>query len=440
MRHDYERHTMKKYSPIIVSIGVLIVTVLIGLITNLITNNPPVWLQTLSSPILLVALVILAAGLVIIQIRSQNGVPATQTGNRNQSSESHEYQLPSRRYRIGNISANVFMDLMGGGDFSFDCNNLNFEYEHVVEPLPESIEARRDSRLKQLESDARERGHVFFNGPAIRLHSFSLNIIQAPNGREEKNPILFFRPTSWYDYALSNRNLEEKVLIAERNVVTTIRDEYADESKLVTTRTIQWIKLTNILTVTVIMVSQDGKILLGRRTDRVDNSRGVFVASAAENMHRWKDEPSDPSDQWSLPKGIADVGDNVTWDYRPFSCPNPFFTVLRGLREELAAEIADSVAIEDIKFLSLAWNLTHFQPHLIAYVPVKMSMQEIENILDSSRGEDNWEANVIPVAFEPSGKLKEFLKNYEFADISKAAILRSLVHIYGYEAVNKGLG
>lgn len=430
---------MKKYLPTIISVGVLIVTVLIGLITNLITNNPPVWLQTLSSPLILVALVVLAVVLVIIQIRSQNSIPL-QVGPPNSSTEPPKLQLPARRYRVGNITANVFMDLMGGGDQSFDCNNLNFEYEHVVEPLPEPIEARRDSRIKQLEAEARERGHVFFNGPAIRLHSFSLNITQASNGREEKNPILYFRPTNWYDYALSNRNLDEKILIPGRNVITTIRDEYADEEKLVTTRTIQWIKLTNILTVTVIMVSQDGKTLLGRRTDRVDNSRGVFVASAAENMHRWKDEPSDPSDQWSLPKGRTGLGDKITWDYRPLSCPNPFFTVLRGLGEELAAEIADSVTVEDIKFISLAWNLTHFQPHLIAFVPVKMPMSEIDKILDSSRGEDNWESTLIPVAFEPGGKLKELLVNYEFADISKAAILRSLVHVYGYEAVNKGLG
>ena len=430
---------MKKYLPTIISVGVLIVTVLIGLITNLITNNPPVWLQTLSSPLILVALVILAVVLVIIQIRSQNSI-RSQAGNSNSSTEPPKLQLPARRYRVGNITANVFMDLLGGGDQSFDCNNLSFEYEHVVEPLPEPIEARRDARLKQLEAEARERGHVFFNGPAIRLHSFSLNITQASNGREEKNPILYFRPTSWYDYALSNRNLDEKILIPGRNVITTIRDEYADEDKLVTTRTIQWIKLTNILTVTVIMVSQDGKTLLGRRTDRVDNSRGVFVASAAENMHRWKDEPSKSSDQWSLPKGRAGIGDNITWDYRPLSCPNPFFTVLRGLREELAAEIANSVAIEEIKFISLAWNLTHFQPHLIAFLPVKMPMNEIDKILDSSHGEDNWESTLIPVAFEPGGKLKELLVNYNLLILARQQSLDRLVHVYSYEAVNKGLG
>lgn len=346
-------------------------------------------------------------------------------------------QFSARRYRIGDVQADVYMDLLGGGDQYFDRNNLKFEYKHEWASLPEPIERGRKTRIENMEREAKEKGQIFFNGPAIRLQSFDLNVIQSTNGKEEKQPILYLRPTCWHDFALANRDINEKILVGKD--YKTIKEEYADENNLVSSRNVDWIQLTNILTISIVMVTRDNWTLLGRRTKRVDNASDVFTASAAENIHRWKDEPSDPDNPWSLPKGLADDGVNVTWDYKPSACPNPFFTVLRGIREEVAEEVAKAATVDDVKFLSLAWNFANFQPHLYGFLKIDMRKDEIEKILSASRGDDNWEANLVPVAFEPSGQLKNYLKNQKWAEVSKGAILRSLVHVHGYEEVNKGL-
>jgi len=341
----------------------------------------------------------------------------------------------ARRYRVGKIETDVYMDLLGGGDQWFDRTNLTFDYKHEWMPLPELIEKDREPSMAAVEKEAKEKGHILFNGPAIRLHSFDLNVVQSKNGKEEKNPVLHLRPTCWHDFVLTNRRLDEKI-----QGDLTIRDLYADEDKLVTKRNVDWIELTNILCITVVMLTSDNYTLLGRRTERVDNSSGIFAASAAENMHRWKDEPSLSNDLWSTPKSLAGgSSSNVNWDYAPSACPNPFFAAWRGIREEIAEEVAKSVNVDDIKFLSLAWNLPNFQPHLYAFVQVGMKMDELDRILDAGRGDDSWESNLLPVKFEPSGPLKDILFNEKWAEISKGAVLRSLVHVYGYEEVNKAL-
>jgi len=175
------------------------------------------------------------------------------------------------------------------------------------------------------------------------------------------------------------------------------------------------------------------------RTNLVDNARKVYTASAAENIHRWKDEPSIFGDSWSKPKWLAQPKEKckVDWDYEPKMCPNPFFTALRAVDEEIAKEVAQAATVDNVEFLSLAWDLHSFHPHLYAIVRIKMPITEVERIVKGSRAADSWEATLFPVRFEPKGELKKYLADATWAEISKGAVLRALVHEYGYDDVDK---
>jgi len=176
--------------------------------------------------------------------------------------------LSANGYSVGRFRANVYLDLLGGGDQVFDRHNLNFNYQHKWVLLPNSIQKKRESWIKEEENEAKINGSAFFNGPAIRLHSFQLNVYQSSGGDERKMPLLQFRPTCWYDYVVSNRRIDMGVSVPEKSF-TTIRAEYADERTLILTRKIDWIQLSNILTVSVVLVTEDCWTLLGLRTNLV---------------------------------------------------------------------------------------------------------------------------------------------------------------------------
>ncbi len=195
------------------------------------------------------------------------------------------------RYRVGQAEARVLVDLLGGGDETFDRRSIQFEYLHEWVPLSPLISERRDRWIEEEKEDAQRRAKELFNGPCVRLHSFRLNIDQSDDGDERKRPTLILRPTCWFDYVVSNKRLDQALLIAPSQL-TTLRAECADEGRLCSTRETAWIALSNILTVSVVLLTTDRWTVVGRRTNRVDNARGVLQASAAENVHRWKDEPS----------------------------------------------------------------------------------------------------------------------------------------------------
>jgi nucleoside phosphorylase len=353
------------------------------------------------------------------------------------SSEAGKIIIP--RYTVGNISTNVYMDLIGGGDEVFDKKSIYFDYVHDFIPLPKPIERDREAVIGKLEQKTKESGTAFFNGPAIRLHSYGLNIKQCDDGEERKEPILHLRPTCWYDFALSNNRLDDQIYIPGKGF-STIRREYADEERLVLERTIDSIELTNILCITVVLTTRDNWTLVGIRTKLVDNYDRQFATTCAENIHRWKDEPSSPSDFWSPSKAmLKEKGSNISWDYCPNSCPNPFFTAIRGIKEEVSEEVAKLLTVNDISFLSVAWNIEKFQPHLIAIVSVDMTINELKDIVNAKPGSDMWEATLLPVPFSPTGELRDLLFERQWAEISKSAIMRSLVHKYGYKDVDKAL-
>lgn len=361
----------------------------------------------------------------------------------NSSMNIHKVPVSNERliipgYSLGSVNAEVYLGLLGGGTEIFTRQTLTFQYDHEWVPLPDIINEQRDILIADQVKDAQLKGHELFNGPAIRLHSFNLGIYQDKNGEEKKCPQLFLRPTCWYDYSISNKIIDKKFLISGKGE-STIRNEYADATRLLRTHSIDWIQLSNILTITVVLITKDSWTLLGRRTRHVDNASQLLSASSAENIHRWKDEPSDPANPWSRPKRFTEIGKEIGWDYKPLACPNPFFTAIRAIEEEVSEELSKVISYDDVTFLSLAWDQLGFNPHLYASIRIDITMHELQHVLDGSRGRDSWESTLIPVKFEPTGMLKEFLLNEDWAQISKGAILRTLVQEYSYAEVNKNL-
>lgn len=354
-------------------------------------------------------------------------------------------------YQVGRFIANVFVELLDGGDAGFKRGSLRFKYRHKWEHLPKPVQEKQELWIREQQRDARVKKHDFFNGPAIRLHSLHPNTQQTTPGPEGKNPIIELRPSCWYDYAASNKQIDQKVFVPGKGMVS-IRSEYADFSRLLSTRNVNWVRLSNILTISIVLVVRDpnskkGKwTLLGQRTDRVDNARGLLSASAAENMHRWLDEPSIIGDFWSKPKWLTEgkrarsVRKNseaiVDFAYEPVTCPNPFFTVIRAVHEEISRDIARGITEDDITFLTVAWDIGGFNPHLYASVTIDCPIKDVKRLIRGGRRADT-EATILPIRFEPAGELERYLADAQWAEISKGAVLRALVHEYGHDEVDR---
>jgi hypothetical protein len=350
--------------------------------------------------------------------------------------DSHTTRL---RYAIGQVEAKVAL-LLGTGDESFDWRTMRFEYSHEWVPLHPLIDSHREQWIAEEAVDARERDITLFNGPCVRLHSFGPGVNQAGDGTERKTPVLSLRPTCWFDYVASNRWLDREFAGPDGKVIT-LRPELADERAILDLQPSR-IQLSNILTVSVVLLTEDGWTVVGRRTGLVDNTRGVYQASAAENVHRWKDEPSDSSNPWSLPHYLAAPGarnPRVDYDYAPKAPPNPFFTALRGLREEVGREVGNQSTFEQVRCLGLAWDWLNFNPHLYMFVRISLSSIEVQRSIDAGRAEDRFEVTPELMRFEPRGQLRDLLVDGEVADVSKGVLLRALVHAFGYPEVTRSL-
>lgn len=337
-------------------------------------------------------------------------------------------------YQVGKIRADIFLDLLGGGDEEFTSNDVRIDYEHVFSDLPPIINESREEVLHKIREYNEANGREFFNGPTIRLHAVNLGIDQDPGGEEKKHPILLFRPTSWFDYVLTNQRLDVPI----SGLGLTLREAYADESRLVNSRRIDWIPFSNILTCTVVLISRDNYVRITRRSERVDNSSGVYAASVAENVHRWKDEIWDLSSPWYSQPSRRD-SKNVDYSYKPSGIVSPFLTALRGIREEIGDDVAESVSPDDIKLISIAWNLSAYQPHMIFKVRSNLPRLELEQIERGSTAPDDWEATGYWLPFELNAPLVTHLSSSKWAEISKGAILRALVHEYGFKKAHNSL-
>ncbi|HXF40494.1 MAG TPA: toll/interleukin-1 receptor domain-containing protein, partial [Blastocatellia bacterium] len=121
------------------------------------------------------------------------------------------------KYGVGRFTANVYLGLLDGHDGGFTRESIQFAYNRNWKILPDPIEQKRDVWIKDMDQDARIHGKVFFNGPAIRLDSLDYN---PHSGTEVKTPVLEFRPTCWHDYAISNKQIEESVLVPGKGLVS----------------------------------------------------------------------------------------------------------------------------------------------------------------------------------------------------------------------------
>ncbi len=169
-------------------------------------------------------------------------------------------------YRVGCVEAHTQVDLLGGGDEVFDRRSIRFEYQHVWAPLHPLVEEHKQEWLKEALAEADERGTQRFNGPCVRLHSFQPGIGQAADGAERKAPVLSLRPTRWFDHICSNRRMDKEFTVSPGRF-TTLRAACADEER-VATRRIEEIALSNILTVSVVLVTPDGWTIVARARGR----------------------------------------------------------------------------------------------------------------------------------------------------------------------------
>jgi hypothetical protein len=155
------------------------------------------------------------------------------------------------------------------------------------------------------------------------------------------------------------------------------------------------------------------------------------------------DEPSTEGDFWSTPNYLAFPEDyknrNIENDYRPKTCPNPYWTVIRGVAEECSRSLAGELKPENVYFVALGWDDFGFNPHLYAVVRAPISGNALAGYLASGDRDNQGETNPFVVPFTLDGELRALLRGKGWAEHSKAAVLKALAHEYGQHDAHAGL-
>jgi hypothetical protein len=266
--------------------------------------------------------------------------------------------------------------------------------------LPDEIREVKKRILKRKKKEAKTKGQVFDNHPGYKL--LKIEMRREIRKAERKQKIyLTFGPTDFYTSVATNQSLDEPILKSEKGF-TTIRRKYIKEMDLNEPNYLENSFLSNMFGVALATITEDGKIILQRRSQRVYMGPEKLTLATAENMIRGLDEDKDGR-------------------------PNPFITAKRCIKEELGEEID----LEDVTFLGFGVRLDNLLPQALGMVKLRSKSSDISFV----KARDRWEGKNFLEDFTINALKKYFRERYLISDTAKLTILLALIHEYGVEGV-----
>ena len=257
-----------------------------------------------------------------------------------------------------------------------------YQYPSDVEPFSAKLLAEAEQRKG------------YFTTPCARLITMHDEQAQLPNGEEARRTKLLLGPVTWDQYSVMHEYLRRPLF---DNEPKTIIERHADMAHMFETGgDMSEIRLTQCLSVNMVIVSADGYGFFHRRATRNQMSTGVLSGMINENMHRFHDEAISPTRLTTLfPERSKEDAKRLHVDhyYKPVSVPSPVLTARRGLGEE-ATKALLPYSPEDctnIHFLNMAFTFLHRKPVMIGVIQLPIGRSAIESLIRSKPGIDHRE-------------------------------------------------
>lgn len=267
--------------------------------------------------------------------------------------------------------------LWGASFQSITEDALKLEYEHRSFPSPvESAQGYKDS-IRNKTEDAASKQKEFFNGPCVRLLRFSARA-SAKGGTAAENIELSLDlgPISWHQYTFLNERIEEAQPLKTFNSPTAKNIGLRD---IVESGDLRLSNASNILDTATTVVTVDGFVGYQVRSNLVSADPGKLTSAVAENMNRWMDE-SDPSDYTKLldpTRVYRKRNERADHTFVPYSPPNPFATVRRGLDGELTEGLSSKVTAKNLRLLGLSYDLETGHPSALFALFLEMTADQL---------------------------------------------------------------
>lgn len=273
----------------------------------------------------------------------------------------------------------------GWTDTDIEIHHTNSSWE-----LPKKLRLARDKQYKNLEVSK------FTNNPSFRLNSFE---------KTKKGPsklILNLSPITFFEYYSVYKLLHLPFLI-DSSSTQTVMEKYGSEAmQLAKSEDKKKKPLPNIINLQCILVTNDNKIVLNRRSETVGFLPSHWSASFEETMEK---------NDHSLIEAVT-----------------------RGVYEEFGDIVRDS--IHDARILSI-----NFEYHSMAIAPlclvrIDKSFEEIKKLREFAK--DRWEASAIDYLDLNLNALDALVSNRLWHPSSRKRVLECLFNQFGIEETVRG--
>jgi transcriptional regulator with XRE-family HTH domain len=267
---------------------------------------------------------------------------------------------------------------------------------------PDASLSESGALYKELIEDSKrkafENGGKFYNGPCARLIKFDQSLSdQLEDGEEPTVITLHLGPVGWFDYTVLNTYLDYEI-----KGRVSIRQRFAPSAPVLDNPyDVSWCRLSNILTVLVVPITEDGYGVLQLRSPVVSEARNRYISGISENMHRHWDEAA----KWDLGHRINRILNRQeraqrgeiqpavrSNSFTPSGVLSPLLTAQRGFYEEISEGLAQKIPLSAYTFLNLGWTFEYFHPVLIGIVVTGVTKDEFQHYANISPGSDQDEA------------------------------------------------
>nr|MDO8044658.1 hypothetical protein [Candidatus Baldrarchaeota archaeon] len=300
--------------------------------------------------------------------------------------------------------------LDGDGISTYTPQSINMIYEPTPIDLPMDI-LELKARIQEEEKLKRERGEKSsWNGPRFCIKRF---FIRRTEDYENLALDVVLGPSDYYTFLATYRYLDMDVsdirpdpLKTPNPYGKTLRERYLQN--------VNWKKpipyLANSLSVNILAITSDEKIIFTKRSMEVDSCKGHYDFSYAESLHR-----------------VLDMSDGNKPDI--YSC------VRRGAFEELGVEVKN----ENIVLLDFGLSARQYSYALQGYIEIDYTAKEVQDILRVIKAKDRWEAAKIEfVDFNKLDKVLRYVYAHgPWASPPLACIYFVLAKRFGHDKVIK---
>ena len=294
--------------------------------------------------------------------------------------------------------------LIGAAEEWFSSQEITVKTENVPYVLPEIIQLHRASILAMLIEEARLNGRLLFDGLAVRLRDYR---VEVPNAATERKHIeLTLGPLGYHDYAVA-RYVSDAAL---RDKGSYRLSDFLNLKDIAAGSKVTHSSLSNIVDTATTLITSDGQLIYTQRSQVVHGRDTWYTSSVAE--------------------GISGTLDKVFSKDVKRILPVPFETVLRGLEEEISPQIKDMVThqgFQSMICLGMSFDLEGFHPDLLFLIPLSMTFREVQQLCQEYPGKDFFEGKMIGSDIDQgTDEVLATLRRRQWTPGGAASVIRSL--------------